>query len=244
MAQNFLILVVEDDSAIRRGLVDALRFAGYHTVECGDGAQAIDAASESSPDLVLLDVLLPGRTGFDILVDLRRMQPGLPVIMVTAKGAEQDRVRGLSDGADDYIVKPFSPRELLARVEAVLRRSPERAGGVSEVAFDGRRIDLRRREIVLASGERRGLSDREASIISYLASNRGRAVDRQELLHRVWGLNPKGITTRTVDMHIARLRDKVGDDDPNRHLIETVRSKGYMLSSEARVLEPARRADS
>jgi len=242
MTATPLILVIEDDSAIRRGLVDALRFAGYRTAECGDGGRAVDCASETAPNLILLDVLLPGRSGFDILADLRRLQPTLPVIMVTAKGAEQDRVRGLSDGADDYIVKPFSPRELLARVEAVLRRSPERGGDVAEVAIDERRIDLRRREILLASGERRSLSDREAAIIRYLAANRGRAVDRQELLHRVWGLNPKGITTRTVDMHIARLREKVGDVEPDRQLVQTVRSKGYMLSNLARVLEPARSA--
>ena len=136
MTATPLILVIEDDSAIRRGLVDALRFAGYRTAECGDGGRAVDCASETAPNLILLDVLLPGRSGFDILADLRRLQPTLPVIMVTAKGAEQDRVRGLSDGADDYIVKPFSPRELLARVEAVLRRSPERGGDVAEVTID------------------------------------------------------------------------------------------------------------
>lgn len=242
MTASPLILVVEDDSAIRRGLVDALHFGGYRTAECGDGSRAVDLASEAGPHLVLLDVLLPGRNGFDILGDLRRLQPTLPVIMVTAKGAEQDRVRGLSHGADDYIVKPFSPRELLARVEAVLRRSPERGGDVTEVVIGRRRIDLRRREIVLDDGERRSLSEREAAIIRYLAANRGRAVDRSELLHRVWGLNPKGITTRTVDMHIARLREKIGDSDSTSHLVQTVRSKGYMLSNDARVLDPARSA--
>lgn len=236
------ILVIEDDSAIRRGLVDALAFAGYRTAECGDGARAVDVASETSPALVLLDVLLPGRSGFDILGDLRRLHPALPVIMVTAKGAEQDRVRGLSDGADDYIVKPFSPRELLARVEAVLRRSPERSGDVTEIEISGRRIDLNRREVILPSGERRALSEREAAILRHLSVNRGRAVDRQELLLRVWGLDPRGLATRTVDMHIARLREKIDDVDPDHQLIQTVRAKGYMLSESARVAQPARKA--
>ncbi|HEX5690770.1 MAG TPA: response regulator transcription factor [Roseiflexaceae bacterium] len=221
------VLVIEDDASIRRGLVDALSFAGYGVLQCADGAKAVPAALENEIDLVLLDVMLPGRDGFSILGELRKAKPTLPVIMVTARGAEGDRVRGLSDGADDYVVKPFSAKELLARVEAVLRRSPERPSDVHELRLGDARIDLDRREITGASGEVSSLSEREAEILRYLASNADRAVDRDELLQRVWGLDPKNIETRTVDMHIARLREKLGDS--NATIIQTVRGKGYML---------------
>ncbi len=225
------ILVVEDDSAIRRGLVDALTFEGYRTIECDDGSQAVALAIELSPNLVLLDVLLPGRNGFEILEDLRHINPTLPIIMVTAKGEESNRVNGLSGGADDYVVKPFSPRELLARIEAVLRRSPERSGDVSTVRFGDRVIDLNRREVVIGSSkERQQLSVHEAAILRYLCVNRGRAIDRDELLHRVWGLDPRGIATRTVDMHIARLWEKLGDQSSDQPMILTVRAKGYMIA--------------
>ncbi|MEE8458592.1 MAG: response regulator, partial [Phycisphaerales bacterium] len=120
------VLVVEDDTAIRRGLVDALTYAGYGVLDCDNGREAIEVALESTVDLVLLDVMLPQVDGFVVLQELRRAMPTLPIIMVTARGAEDDRLRGLGDGADDYVVKPFSAKELLARVEAVLRRSPQR----------------------------------------------------------------------------------------------------------------------
>jgi len=233
------ILVVEDDAAIRRGLVDALTFAGYRAVECDDGARAVNIAVESSPDLVLLDVLLPGKNGFEILDELRRINPTLPIIMVTAKGAESDRVNGLSGGADDYIVKPFSPRELLARIQAVLRRSPERCSDVSVIRFRNRHVDLNRREVIDEStNERQQISEREAAILRYLCVNRGRAIDRDELLHRVWGLDPRGLATRTVDMHIARLREKLCDDVENPIII-TVRSKGYMISEGVECVSPS-----
>ena len=224
------ILVVEDDSAIRRGLVDALSFAGYSVTESRDGSDAVQLALEMPIDLVLLDVMLPGVDGFAILKQLRQAKPTLPVIMVTARGAEDDRVHGLRGGADDYVVKPFSAKELLARVEAVLRRSPERPGDVNTLRADGVTIDLQRREVVLADGTRRELSGRETSILRYLAASRQRAIDRDELLHRVWGLNPRGIHTRTVDMHIARLREKLADGCNSKQIILTVRSKGYMLA--------------
>lgn len=225
-----VILVIEDDAAIRRGLVDSLTYAGYRAVECFDGAAALDCVCENRPDLVLLDVMLPNRSGFEILDDIRRVQSTLPVIMVTAKGAEHDRINGLRGGADDYVVKPFSPKELLARIEAVLRRSPERSDAIESIRLDDRCVDFKRREVVLSDGSRTQLSEREADILRYLAANHGRAVDRDELLHRVWGLNPRGITTRTVDMHIVRLREKLGDGERDDPFIITVRGKGYMLS--------------
>jgi DNA-binding response OmpR family regulator len=220
--------VVEDDPAIRRGLVDALGFAGFDVDECDDGERGVALALECDPDLVLLDVMLPNMEGFEVLARVRNARPTLPVIMVTARGAEDDRIRGLAGGADDYVTKPFSARELIARVEAVLRRSPERPDDVERLTADDITIDLKRREIVTAD-DRRDLSEREAHILRYLAANRERAVDRDELLHRVWGLDPKGIHTRTVDMHIARLREKLRwNDSPD--VIRTVRSKGYMLA--------------
>ena len=237
------ILVIEDDAAIRRGLVDSLTYAGYRAVECSDGAAAIDCICENRPDLVLLDVMLPNRGGFDILDDIRRTSATLPVIMVTAKGAEHDRVNGLRGGADDYVVKPFSPKELLARIEAVLRRSPERTDDLDSISIDGRSVDFKRREVVFDDSSHAQLSEREADILHYLAANHGRAVDRDELLHRVWGLNPRGITTRTVDMHIARLREKLRDSDFDGQFILTVRGKGYMLSEKVKRGETRRAAE-
>jgi DNA-binding response OmpR family regulator len=227
---DYRILVVEDDDAIRRGLVDALAFGGYGVEEAADGQRGLELALETAVDLVLLDVMMPGLDGFTVLAELRRARPTLPVIMVTARGAEEDRVRGLRDGADDYVTKPFSAVELLARVNAVLRRSPERPSDVMCLRINGRTIDLARREIVTDTGAARPLSEREAAILRYLAGCAGRAVDRDELLHRVWGLNPRGIETRTVDMQIARLREKLADGPDDDPVILTVRGKGYMLA--------------
>ena len=147
-----VVLVVEDDTAIRRGLVDALRYAGYEVLESDNGSGGLELAIESPVDLVLLDVMLPKLDGFGVLKELRRSQPTLGVIMVTARGAEEDRVRGLTDGADDYVVKPFSAKELLARVDAVLRRSPQRSADVEALRFNGRMIDLARREVTSPDG--------------------------------------------------------------------------------------------
>ncbi len=229
------ILVVEDDSAVRRGLVDALRFAGYDVIESGCGGGVVDLAVESSVDLVLLDVMLPKVDGLTILEELRHVEPTLPVIMVTALGAEDDRVRGLKTGADDYVVKPFSANEVLARVEAVLRRSPERRTDVRGLTNNGSRIDLERREVQRNGDVACSLTEREAAILRYLAVNRSRAVDRDELLHRVWGLDPKGIRTRTVDMTVARLREKIEPDPTQPSLVRTVRGKGYVLGDDVEV---------
>lgn len=233
------VLVIEDDTAIRRGLVDALQYAGYAVLEAADGRSGATLAIEATIDLVLLDVMLPGRDGFSILDDLRRARPTLPVIMVTARGGEEDRVRGLVSGADDYVIKPFSARELLARVEAVLRRSPERPSDVRSLRLGNTIVRLDRGEIVEGGAARATLSQRECGILRYLAANAGRAIARDELLHRVWGIDPRGVETRTVDMHVARLRDKLavsaGDED---EFIQTVRGKGYMLASAVEVVPP------
>jgi len=225
------VLVVEDDAAIRRGLCDALRFAGYQVREAADGQAGLDLALAASPDLVLLDVLLPKLDGFAVLDALRKARPTLPVILVTARGSEPDRVHGLRGGADDYVVKPFSATELLARVEAVLRRSAERPQPVPTLDLAGRRVDFARREVTVGDEAPRPLSEKEAEILRYLAENPTRAISREELLQNVWGLDPRGVTTRTVDMHVARLREKLGDHPDRPEVIATVRAKGYMLAA-------------
>jgi two-component system alkaline phosphatase synthesis response regulator PhoP len=225
------VLVVEDDPAIRRGLVDALTYAGHSVRQTDDGLDALRQVETLVPDLVLLDVMLPGADGFEVLSGLRSRLPGLPVIMVTARGSEEDRVRGLTNGADDYVVKPFSAKELLARVEAVLRRAPERPKGLTCFDLGGRRIDLRARRVSLPDGSAVDLSERETELLAYLAGTGDRPVGREELLERVWGLDPKGLHTRTVDMHVARLRDKLGDERGEPRLIVTVHGAGYRLGT-------------
>lgn len=226
------VLVVEDDPAIRRGLVDALTFAGHLAFEESDGEAGLARALGADIDLLLLDVLMPGRDGFDVLAHVRRAKPRLPIIMVTARGSEADCVHGLRHGADDYVVKPFSARELLARVDAVLRRSAERPREVRELVVAGRRIHLERQEVTRPDGTCVRLSEKENELLGYLARAPGRAVSRDELLRTVWGIDPSGLATRTVDMHVARLREKLLDDPQNARVIVTIRAKGYMLAEE------------
>lgn len=228
------ILVIEDDAAIRQGIVDALQFAGYSTLEAGDGRTGLDMAVACDCDLLLLDLVLPHKDGLEILGEVRVTRPTLPVIVLTARGAESDRIAGLKLGADDYVVKPFSVGELLARVEAVLRRSPERPVDVAEISLPGCTADLARREVRFEDGQRCELSEREAELLRYLACNPGRSISRDEILARVWRLDPKGIETRTIDMHVARLREKMGDTGSPPQIILTVRGKGYALGAIAK----------
>jgi DNA-binding response OmpR family regulator len=224
------IVVVEDEPAIRRGVVDALRLTGYDVSEAADGAAGLREASSGGIDLVLLDLLLPKKDGLEVLAELRRVCPTRPVIILTARGGEEDRVRGLKMGADDYVVKPFSARELLARVEAVLRRTMKLPADVRTVALGRGTIDLRRREVRWDDEERCDLSETEAALLKYLVGNRERAVSREELLGRVWGIGTAGLETRAVDMHVARLRAKLKDPSGEEHpeAIVTVRAHGYM----------------
>lgn len=224
------ILVVEDDSAIRRGVCDALRFSGYEVLEAAEGASGMEQAQKASFDLMLLDLVLPNYSGFEILRALRDHRPGTPVIILSARGEEADRVKGLKLGADDYVVKPFSVRELLARVEAVLRRSPERPKPVQQIPFPAGVADIERMELRYHDGGREELSDRECGLIEYLAAHRGRAISREELLRRVWRIEPRQMETRTIDMHIANLRAKLKDNGSEPKFLLTVRGKGYMLS--------------
>jgi DNA-binding response OmpR family regulator len=225
------LLVIEDDAAIRHGVVMAVRSGGFQAVECGDGASARRLITQATCDLVLLDLVLPGATGLELLSQIRRERPTLPVIILTALGDERDRVRGLELGADDYVVKPFSVKELLARIEAVLRRSPERSAPVAELAIPGGCADFNRRELRFSDGERSELSEREAELLAYLAANPGRAISREEILTRVWRLDPKGLSTRAIDMQVARLREKLRDHSDAPAVLLTVRGTGYMLAT-------------
>ncbi len=223
------VLVIEDDAAIRQGVVDALRYHGFAPTEAASGRDALATLRPGDFDLVLLDLILPDIMGLDILRDIRQTRPTLPVIILTARGEEADRIEGLRLGADDYVVKPFSIRELIARIEAVLRRSPERPTDVTWLKVPGGTIDLKRSEVRFEDGQRQELSQREGELLAYLARNRGRAVSRDEILLRVWRIEPRGMDTRTIDMHVARLREKLRDDSGRPKVILTVRGKGYML---------------
>lgn len=226
------ILVVEDDDAIRRGLVDALRFQGYEVEQAASGTAGLDRALQPDLDLVLLDLVLPGPGGLTILREARLAFPTLPVIVLTARGDEDDRIAGLGLGADDYVVKPFSIRELLARVEAVLRRSAERPRPATRLQFAWGEADLATGAVRFASGETAQLLPLETELLRYLTACRGRAVTRDEVLARVWHGRLTSAETRTVDVHVARLREKLRDEDAE--VIRTVRGRGYELDPHAK----------
>ena len=237
------ILVIEDDHAIRRGLVDALRFEAFHVAEASTTKTGLELALTLETDLILLDLLLPGEPaggGLTILQKTRAARPTLPVIILTARGDESDRVKGLQLGADDYVVKPFSIKELIARVRAVLRRSPARPLDVAIIRFADARLeaDLLRCELRFDDGSRAELSEKEVDLLRYLAINPGRAINRDELLRNVWRIDPRGAETRTIDMNVARLRAKMHDDAEEPKLLLTVRGKGYMLSPETLTTRP------
>ena len=227
MKQEPVILVVEDDNAVRQGVVDALGFAGYEVISAADGREGMEKALGASYQLMLLDLVMPHHSGFEVLEALKKKRPGQPVIILSARGEEADRVKGLTMGADDYVVKPFSVRELLARVDAVLRRSSERKVGKETYSFKGGEVDFSRREVTMENGDRNELSERESDLMQYLISNSGRAIARDELLRQVWGIDPKNIETRTIDMHVAHLREKLGDHASE--VLVTVRGKGYRV---------------
>lgn len=232
MSQPPAILAIEDDDAIRRGIVDALQYNGYRVTESADGDAGLRKAVGSEYDLLLLDLALPGTPGMEILKAVRQARPTQPVIILTAKGDEADRIAGLKSGADDYVVKPFSIKELMARVQAVLRRSPARPNDLQVVPFAGGQADFQRREIRFPDGQRVELSERESELLRYLVNHRGRAIARDELLANVWRISPQGISTRTIDMHVARLREKLRDNGNPPSILLTVRGKGYMFAIE------------
>jgi two-component system alkaline phosphatase synthesis response regulator PhoP len=222
------ILVIEDEPAIRQGVVDALEYDGYEVVQAGDVRNGRELAMRGACDLVLLDLGLPDGDGGEVLEAIRGALPTLPVILLTARGFEEDRVKGLKLGADDYVVKPFSVRELLARIEAVLRRSAERPTDLETIRIAGGAVDVARLEARFDDGTTTELSTRELELILYLARHGGRVVTRDELLRNVWRIDPRGLETRTIDMHVVRLREKLRDDPAEPKVVRTVRGKGYV----------------
>lgn len=227
MDRKLKILVVEDDQSILHGLLDVFVFNGYAAAGVEDGGEGLEKALNEDYDLMILDVMLPTMDGFSICKAIRKKKPAAGIIMLTAKGSEDDIVTGLKAGADDYVCKPFSLRELMVRVEAVLRRSGKRAGDealtLNGVKFDGKTL--------IASAENRSveLTRREMDIIAYLHRNSDRIIARKELLLNVWGYADADIETRTVDIHMLKLRKKLTaffGDDP---FIVTVRGEGYRL---------------
>ena len=222
------ILIVDDEPAIVQGLEDNLRFEGYQTVSATNGADGLALALSDAPDLVLLDITMPTMSGWDVCRELRRRGVDVPVIMLTARGAEADRVLGLELGADDYVPKPFSLRELLARVRAVLRRPGPRRK-FEEFAFGDVRVRLRGRQVFKAGREVR-LTRKEFDLLVFLVEHRGEVVTRERLLDEVWGYE-RFPTTRTVDTHILRLRRKFEADPDGPAVIETVHGQGYRFVS-------------
>jgi DNA-binding response OmpR family regulator len=224
------ILVVEDDPAVRCGIVDVLEYAGYRTLEAPDGHAGMDLALKANYRLLLLDLVMPGPSGFEILAALRKKRPGQAVIILSARGEENDRVKGLTGGADDYVVKPFSMKELLARVDAVLRRTCERAVPSDTRSLPGGTVDFLTRRLQFDDGRNEELSEREAELLRYLIDSPGRTISRDEILRHLWGLDPDRTETRTIDMHMMHLRSKLGDKD--QRMLVTVRGKGYLFQTE------------
>jgi len=224
------VLIVEDDPAMSVALRDGFEYEGYGVTVAGDGEAGLSLALEARPDLMILDVMLPKLNGLDVCRRLRADGSAVPIIMLTARGQEADKVRGLKLGADDYVTKPFGFLELLARVEAVLRRcaAPEGSDGgvhrLGEVELDFRRHEASRR------GRALDLSAREFQLLAYFLRHRGEVVTREALLEQVWGYQQMPFT-RTVDMHIAKLRKKIESDPAAPRLIITVHRLGYKLTA-------------
>ena len=222
------ILIVDDEPEIVRGLEDNLRFEGYQTAAATNGENALALALSDAPDLILLDIMMPRMSGWDVCRALRNKGIEVPVIMLTARGEEIDRVRGLELGADDYITKPFSLRELLARVRAVLRR-PGPRDRFEEYRFGDVRIRPRVRQVFKAGQEIR-LTRKEFDLLVFLVAHRGEVITRERLLDEVWGYE-RFPTTRTVDTHILRLRKKFEADADRPVWILTLHGHGYKFAT-------------
>lgn len=218
------VLIVEDDEDISQLLAYSLENAGYDTLAAADGLDGLAKARRHTPDLILLDLMLPGMDGFDVCKALKRGSETskIPIIMLTAKGEEVDRIVGLELGADDYVVKPFSPREILLRVRAVLRRNKPEEGARQSWTRDGLSVDMEAHRAEI-DGQELQLTATEFKLLSELIRNPGRVLTRDQLLNTVWGYEFDGYA-RTVDTHVRRLRQKLGD---HARFVETVRGVGY-----------------
>lgn len=220
------ILIVEDEPSMRTILADCLARRGYRVLTAADGVNGLRRATEEKPDLILLDLMMPKLDGYAVCQELRRLEIRTPILVLTARGRVEDRVRGLDLGADDYLVKPFSRDELLARVRALLRRSQEAESVAAKFTFGSIHVDFTARRVV-----RRGadliLAPKEFDALALLIRHAGRVVTREEFLDRVWGCTAFP-TTRTVDKHIAALRQKLEDDPAAPRWIHTVHGVGYL----------------
>jgi DNA-binding response OmpR family regulator len=219
------ILIVEDEAVLRDGLVDLFRGAGYTVEAVADGETALQRGSDPAVQLLLLDLMLPKLDGVEVCRRVRELRPDVPILVLTALGSEDEKVRGLEAGADDYVTKPFSTRELLARVQSLARRTENSTDPALRIAVDGLEIDLGRCE-ALRDGEPISLTAREAGILRWLFQHRSRAVQRSELLEHVWG-HAADLQTRTVDMTIANLRQKIERDPSRPRIVVTVKGLGY-----------------
>ncbi|MBE6383695.1 MAG: response regulator transcription factor [Lentisphaerae bacterium] len=219
------VLFAEDDETLRTGLEAALSSEGYETCGCKDGNEALSAFAQRRPDLLILDVMMPGKSGFDVCVEVRRSDPTVPIIFLTAKTSEADVVIGLGLGADDFIPKPFRIRELLARVSAALRRGQLAATTAPSDVFTigSARIDARRFLVSTGEPPDQPLTVRELGLLKEFAAHPGEVLSRDTLLDEVWGMDYAG-GTRTLDQHIVQVRRKLG---PSGNLIETIRGVGY-----------------
>ncbi len=220
------ILVVDDESNMRRGLRDNLEFEGYEVTEAEDGLNALDVLKEIQPDLIILDVMMPKLSGFEVCKQLRKEGDETPIILLTARGEEIDKVLGLEMGADDYVQKPFSIRELIARVKAILRRSAT-VKEESIITIGQLQIDFKK-YLASNNGKEVKLSHKEFEILQYLHQHTNEIVDRHELLKNVWHYNEQP-TTRTVDNFMVKLRQKIEIDPANPKHIITVHGTGYKL---------------
>jgi len=224
------ILVVEDDPALLRGLLDVLVYNGYEVKGVEDGGRGLDAGLKEAFDLILLDVMLPTLDGFSICKEVRKKKPGQGIIIITAKGSEDDIVTGFNAGADDYISKPFSLREVMVRVEAVLRRTGKNPGDVEirfrDIFFDGKNLVAEYQNLTME------LTRKEMDIIAYLHRHRDRIVSKKELLTEVWQYADADIETRTVDIHMLKLRKKIALLIGDAPFVNTIRGEGYRLEPE------------
>ncbi len=219
------ILIVEDEPKMVAGLRDNFEFEGYQVITAGDGVEGLQLALDESPDLVVLDVMMPRMSGLDVCKQLRAQRGSIPIIMLTARGQEVDKVVGLELGADDYVTKPFSIRELLARVKAVLRRTAVVPKDQDQHAFGDVEVDLRRHR-VLRSGKTLDVSSTEFELLKYFICHSGETLSRDRLLEDVWGYENYP-TTRTVDTHLVRLRQKLEPDPEQPQYFLTVHGTGY-----------------
>jgi DNA-binding response OmpR family regulator len=222
------LLVVEDEEVIRVLLEDDLGMEGYDVATADDGEAALSMASNQAYDLIILDVMLPGKDGFQVCRELRESGVGTPILMLTAKSQEIDKVLGLELGADDYVTKPFSPKELVARIRAILRRRTAPPGNTERYHFGDVEVDFKKFE-ARRRGEPVDLTAREYSLLRFLIENRDRAVDRFEILEEIWG-EEADVFPRTVDSHIANLRKKIEEDPASPRHIVGVRSVGYRFA--------------